>query len=469
VAPALVAKAPPPLPVPPPPAPPAAPAHDRGDSDEDATVVRRSDEPESPHLRFVYGSRDGQFFARSLGDEVVFLPSVRLQINGNTSSSAQTSSSSLGVGLARVDAAGWLYSKVYFDFSADFASGPSLRYVDNYIAVAPWRDRVIFQLGQFDAPFTLENRTSDRYLDFTERGVSIRSFAIPENKDQGLMVHGTNDARNYYYSAAVLTGKGPTVSGLDGQLDVMARAWIAPLSFRGPPAVSGVTFGVSGWTGDRVVGPVYKGLTTNSGFPVVDPGAWWTTGSPSSLVVRERGRLYAGALELNAPVAHRFGARVEWIAKKQPLSAMDPSDPAHMISGGINLSGWATYGEIWGWVLGNDRMFGPAATPGLALPTRLGDLSGDATRHGLMVAARLDYVDQQVALTDYSKMVGLDAGSIGETRLTSLTLGATYWYTRRARVNLNYAFNYFDGTTPYILGLGYKSEQELLLQTAFAL
>jgi hypothetical protein len=465
--------APPPAAAAAPAAPPveqeSAPSRATETASDDTTLVRRAPEPQSPGLSYVYGSKDGQFYVRSLGDELTLLPSVRLELGGNSTSAGATSKSSRGVGLARVDVAGWLYSKAYFDLSVDFASGPSLRHVDNFVAIAPWRDQVIFQVGQFDAPFTLENRTSDRYLDFIDRGVAIRSFAIPENKDQGLMVHGTNDARNYYYSAAVLTGEGPTITSVDGQFDVMARAWIAPLSFRGPEVISGVTLGASGWTGDRVIGPYYQGLTTSSGFSVVDASAWWHSASPSSLVVRERGRLYAGALELNAPIAHRFGARAEWIAKKQPLSAMDPTDPTHMIAGGINLSGWAMYAEVWGWILGDDRMFGPAAAPGLELPARFHDFTGTAPKHALMVAARLDYVDQQSALTSYSKMAGLDAGSTGDTKLTSMTLGATYWYTRRARLTLNYAFNQFSGTTPYLRGLGFNSEQELLFQTAFAL
>jgi hypothetical protein len=250
----------------------------------------------------------------------------------------------------------------------------------------------------------------------------------------------------------------------------MARGWIAPLSFRGPPALSGVTFGASGWTGDRVMGPLFQGLSTQGGYSVLDPSAWWTSGPPSMLQVRERGRLYAGALELNAPIAHRFGARVEWIGKRQPFSIIDASAPAHpMVAGGLNLSGWAAYAEVWGWVLGDDRMFGSPAAPGLELPARFRDLADMAPRNGLMLGARVDYVDEQMAPTAYAKSAGLGAASIGTTNLTAVTLGATYWYTRRARLNLNYVLNHFDGTTPYLVGLGTTNEQEVLFQTALAL
>ena len=100
----------------------------------------------------------------------------------SSSLSTKTSDNQLVLSRARVDAAGWVFSKVYFDLSIDFVTGPSLRHVDNYVAVAPWGDRVVFQAGQFDVPFTLENRTSDRYLDFVHRGPAVRAFAVPEKE-----------------------------------------------------------------------------------------------------------------------------------------------------------------------------------------------------------------------------------------------------------------------------------------------
>ena len=444
----------------------------RDTSDDGPTELRATFEPEPRARSYSYGTKDGQLFLRTHRDELVLLPSARLELDGRsmTATNPDAPDQALSVGLARLDAAGWIASRVYFDLSADFASGPSLRHVDNFVAVAPWDDRVIFQLGQFDAPFTLENRTADRYLDFVGRGAAVRGFAIAENKDQGLMVHGTNPERNYYYSAAVLNGAGPSVTGVDGQFDVMARGWVAPLSFRGPDLLHDVTFGASLWTGDRVTGQVFSGLQTQGGYTALDPSAWWMSGPPSSLVVRERGRLYAGALELNAPVGHRLGVRFEWIGKRQPYSAFDVSDPAHpAVAAGLNLSGWATYAEVWGWVLGDDRMLGVGAAPGLELPVRYRDLADASPKNGLMLAARFDYVDEDVTPTSYATLAQLGAASAGTTKLAAVTLGASYWYTRRARLEVNYVFNHLDGTTPYLNGLAAKNEQELLVRTAFAL
>jgi len=449
----------------------AAPRPSAPSSSADETLVHVV-APTRPRGELSYGSKDGQLYLRTPGDELILLPSLRLDMDGLSSSSFATKASDnqLVFSRARVDAAGWVFSKAYFDLSIDFVTGPSLRHVDNYVAVAPWGDRVIFQLGQFDVPFTLENRTSDRYLDFVHRGPAIRGFAVPENKDQGLMVHGTNPDRNFYYSAAVLNGAGPTVTGVDDKLDVMARAWIAPFSFHDPDGLRAVTVGGSAWTGDRSHGPVLTSQTTPAGQMALDPSVYWNMPPAANLISREQGRLRAFALELDAPFANRFGVRFEWTTKHQPLSVFDVSTPGReMLVAGLTLSGWSSYGEVWGWVLGDNRMLGVPAEAGLQMPLRYSDLDRTSRRHGVMVAARVDYIDEKMSPGPSAVRNSLGASGQGATKLTSFTLGASYWFTRRARVNLNYVLDRLDGSTPYILGLQSKSDWELLVRTSLAL
>ena len=414
------------------------------------------------------GSRDGQLFLRTSGNEVVLLPAGRLEIDGFSLMTADpfTTGQTLLIDRFRFDLAGWLGSKVYFNLSADFAYAVSLRRADNFVAVAPWGDRAILQVGQFDAPFTLENRTSDRYLDFFDRGAAVRSFAIPENKDQGIMLHGTNPTRNFYYSAAILNGEGPAVTGASGHVDVMARAWIAPFSFRGPGLLHDVTLGASGWTGDRKGEVAFQGQSTAGGYIFLTPILWWTSGRTDLLALRQQGRLEAGAVELNAPIAHRLGVRFEAIAKRQSLAAFDSMSGTPKMVAGMTLSGWAGYAEIWGWVFGSDRLLGGAAAPGLALPVRYADLRDERARGGLMLSARVDRINETLPV---NTTAGVGVGSGGRTGLTAFTVGGSYWYTRRARLMVEYGLNRFDGVTPWLNGLGGKTEQELLGRLALAL
>jgi hypothetical protein len=417
------------------------------------------------------GSRDGQFFLRTRGNGIVLLPAARLEIDGFDlmTPDQYTSGQLLLINRVRFDLAGWLGSKVYFNLSADFAYDVSLRRADNYFAVAPWGDRVILQVGQFDAPFTLENRTPDRYLDFFDRGVAVRAFAIPENKDQGIMIHGANPARNFYYSAAAMNGEGPAVTGFSGHVDLMARAWVAPFSFRARGALADVTVGASAWTGNRSGDLGLQNQSTESSYVFLTPTLWWMSGRMDRLSLRQQGRLEAGAVEINAPLTHRLGARFEWIAKRQPLAAFDDSATRPTSVGGLTLSGWAGYAEIWGWVIGSDRLLGSVAAPGLQLPLRYSDLRDVHERGGLVLSARIDRIDETLTSSAATMTSGVGVGSGGETKLTAFTLGGSYWYTRRARLMVNYTLNRFEGETPWLNGLGGTKEQEVVGRLALAL
>jgi hypothetical protein len=418
-----------------------------------------------------FGSQDGQVFFQTHHERVVLLPAARLEVDTRSVATEEpyASGSRLSVGRAQLQLAGWLGSAVTFDVGADFARGPSLRNVDETVGIASSGDRVIVQLGQFDAPFSLENRTRDRYLDFGDRGAAVRTFALPDAKNQGVLAQGTNPTRNFHWSAAVLNG----ARGVDAQFDVMARGWVAPFSFRDPEALRDVTIGGSVWTGDRsssASGVTFGGQTTSGGYTVLDSSLWALDGTARALELRADGRLTAVGLELDAPWARRFGARFEWIWKRQQLGAFDVTDAAHATRlGHASLSGYATYVEVRAWVLGDETILGAPARAGLELPLRLRDLSPSRARQGLLLAARVDYIDETVASDRDVRGAGLGIAAEGATRLTSLSAGGNYWFTRRSRLCLHYVLNHLGGNNPYVRGLNTPNEHELLVRLALAL
>src|SRR5205807_521553 len=89
------------------------------------------------------------------------------------------------------------------------------------------------------------------YFDFMERSITVRAFGIPDNKEIGAMVHGYNDARNFYYSVGYFNGDGQNFRNADNNGDLMMRGWIAPLSFRGDGPLRDAEIGGSFWTGNR--------------------------------------------------------------------------------------------------------------------------------------------------------------------------------------------------------------------------
>jgi Phosphate-selective porin O and P len=406
------------------------------------------------------GLSEDRIYARTPGNAIVLFPGGLLQVDGRTfhTSSADVPEDRVRLGRARLELAGWLGPVIYFNAATDFASGPSLRGVDNFVALAPWTERVILQAGQFDAPFTLENRASDRGLDFMDRAAAVRMFAIPENKKRGVMVHGTTPGRNFSYAAGGFSG--------DGQSDVMGRGWVAPFSFVDPDVLRNITFGGSLWLGDAS-GSAFGRQTTPGGFVLLEPSTTWLDGTDTTdVTLRQRGRCSAFAVGLNAPIWHKMGARFEWVAKHQPLevvSARNAGSPT--AQGGLNLNGWSTYGEVWYWAIGDDHIVGE---PGLQLPVRLGTLGLARPLTGLMLAARLDYLDEDLA-ADARVTSPADIISIGKTRLTTLTVGANAWFGRRLRATLNYAWNHLDGTSFYFTGITDSNVHELSFRMALAL
>lgn len=416
----------------------------------------RADEPMSPTDPLA-GFSDGTAFLRSPDNELILLPNGRLQVDGLAFArpSDDMPVPTFVLRRARLEVGGWVGPAVFFSIAGDFASGAPagadplpqsfLATTDDYVAVAPFGDRFILQLGQYDAPFTLENRTSDKYFDFMERSLTVRAFAVPANKEVGAMVHGLPLAnKGLYYSLGVFNGDGQNFRNVDKDLDVIGRAWVAPFAFAHVDALSAITLGGSIWAGKRgATGLALAGSTTQGGFRFADSKWALSDDKKTPVELHQAGNLTAYALEANIPIAHRFGFRFEYAHKQQALAEDDISGAAGgklTTLGNAQLRGWSAYGELWAWVVGDDRIIGE---PGLQMPSRLKKFKASNPRHGLMIAARIDNLNQTIT-TDTP---ALKDPSVGRLHVVTPELGVNYWYSKRFRATFNYALNILDGDT----------------------
>jgi hypothetical protein len=417
-----------------------------------------------------------RLFVRSPGGEVVVFPGGRVQVDA-AAFPRQTPKTGAYVRRARVELTGWLGRIFYFDVSADFAPLPPvtseplppsmLPATDNYVAVAPSGDRFILQAGQFDAPFTLENRTSDAYTMFIERSMVARSVGAPRNKEVGAMVHGLLGDGVLYYSGGVFNGDGPDFRNLDNQPDVIGRVTVAPFA-GGESAFRRLQLGGSGWYGRHVLGPAFPAQATPGGVIFVTPQ--WTTGQPGlaqqTLELREHGTIVAAGAELSLPLGTRFGLRGEFVYKQQKLAETD-ADPANgpmTPLGTPQLNAMAAYGELWLWLAGDERML-PA--PGLQLPARIEGRYRRAFEDGLMLAVRGEFVKEDLINT----ATALADPTRATTRVVAGTAGVNYWRGSFARISINYVVNMWSGTSETIKTLRAESmlEHELLLRFATSL
>ena len=154
--------------------------------------------------------------------------------------------------------------------------------------------------------------------------------------------------------------------------------------------------------------------------------------------------------------------------KKQPLSVVDVTAAAKpAILGGLNLEGTSWYGEAWFWAMGDDRIIGE---PGMQMPTRLKKFAVKPPQHGLMFAARLDMLNEDLTEeSDAAAIPMLKSSAVGKTKLTALALGANYWISKRFRTTFNYVLNHIDGDTSLVKSLASKNVHEFLFGFAVAL
>jgi phosphate-selective porin OprO and OprP len=78
-----------------------------------------------------------------------------------------------------------------------------------------WWKQAQFRLGQFKMPMSLEELTSDLFLDFQERSL-VNSF-VP-GKERGFMVHGV-PTTGLYYGIALSTGQGKNTNDTNNTVD----------------------------------------------------------------------------------------------------------------------------------------------------------------------------------------------------------------------------------------------------------
>jgi hypothetical protein len=425
-------------------------------------------------------------YLRSADNEFQLMPGGRLQVDGYffKRETDKMPTPSFLLRRARLEVAGWVGRWFFFNIGGDFAAGAPagadpvpqswLATTDNFVGIAPWKHLAILQIGQYDAPFTLENRTSDKYIDFMERSMTVRAFGIPSNKETGAMVHGMLPSKVAYYSVGVFNGDGQNFRNTDSFFDIMGRGYIAPFAIAGEKSLEDIEIGGSFWKGTRGNNGLQVATqTTQGGLAFLSPTFRITPPAMGAAAipveVHQRGDLLALAAELHVPIVHKYGFRLEYVHKKQDIGYMDATTPAALaLRTAGSLDGWSLYGEVWAWLLGDDTML-PA--PGLQLPSRLKKFETKAPKHGVMVAVRVEHLDEVVSAD--ADQTTADTVSRNR-RISSLQLGANYWYSKRFRASFNYAVNWFDGNAAQLTALqstlgGHKSDHEFLFRLGIAL
>lgn len=173
----------------------------------------KAEKPDKKELAVVF--KDGVTFQDESRD-FSFALTGRIQADARSFDSPSVSADTFEVRRARLGMEATFYRDYEAEVTADFAATAKL---DTAYVNAAWWDAAQLRMGLFKMPFSLEELTSSKYIDFQERSLA-NAQAI--GKERGIMLHGA-PAKGVYYGAALSNGNGNNNADDNDSKDMIGR------------------------------------------------------------------------------------------------------------------------------------------------------------------------------------------------------------------------------------------------------
>lgn len=191
-------------------------------------------------------SADGNFEAHIGGR---FIQHMRFVTDRPDSS--RTSADNFFVRQARLEMSGTFYKDFEFKVQTDFPQGSSTTSGTLQDAYIGWKKYKEFSIrfGQQKEPFSQEETTSTRFIDFVERSNVNK---LTPGRDVGIMLHGTlaSDIA-LSYEAGIFNGQGRAVNDGNDEKDLAARLRVSPFLTSDNAVLNGLRLGIAGTWGDQ--------------------------------------------------------------------------------------------------------------------------------------------------------------------------------------------------------------------------
>lgn len=305
-----------------------------------------------------------------------------------------------------------------------------------------------FQIGQFDAPFMMDNRTSDKYTAFMERALPVRAVGIPANKEIGAMFWGETENRLFFYSFGPFNGDGSNRPNADARFDLMGRFFFHPLAttdISKDNPIKDLQVGASLHYGSRDKKWVeydYPALTTQGAYAFWTPTYGGTNGTNHIIPAGDQIGL---AGELRIPF-DRFDFTGELLyVKNNTREALEGFEATNSDRFG-SIKGVAYYAQLGYWIFGRRDING---LPGYQNPPKLrwGSPDPSTPDTALQILAKFEQVSLKYDSAGRSGVADAKNAD-GDILLDALSFGINYWATKHVRVSLNYVFNHFPDSAP---------------------
>jgi hypothetical protein len=295
------------------------------------------------------------------------------------------------------------------------------------------------QLGQFDVPFSMANRTPDDDYPLLERPVAIRNFVVASQRDLGGILWGQLGPRVFVYELGVFGGSGQNRPALDAIPDVVGRIFVRPFAGGGTTDIEKHTqLGVSARHGDRDPRSIAydsPAITTSQGFVLWKPTYTDSLGRLVHVIPAGAQDQIGGELRLQAG---RFALQTEaYYVADDTREALDGDQLTSTERFGRMLGvGW--YAELSAWPLG-DAFLTPE--PGIDRPRHLDLASRSPARmpHGLEMITFVSGINASYRGATRLQSTPDRNTPMGDLTVYQIGVAANYWHTKHVRFGVDYA------------------------------
>ncbi|MGH7428669.1 MAG: OprO/OprP family phosphate-selective porin [Candidatus Methylomirabilaceae bacterium] len=305
------------------------------------------------------------------------------------------------------------------ELGADADPSPRFRLTDGYVELKYWPEFRV-RGGQFKVPFSFEELTSSRFIDFVER--SLVNNLVPA-RDVGGMLHGSLFGGILEYYAGTFNGTGQNNPELNDSKDYAGRVLVRPFQVANIPALSKFHIAGHATFGDQDVTPAPSPAPNNSLRGRTDARFVFF---PQIPVRGDRLRYGFEAVYAFGP----FGLYGEYVRTEEERNL----GPGNANLGDLEGKGWYVAGT-W-FVTGEEKVHAKAPKVKPMNP-RTGDWGALEL---LARYAQLEF-DSPGALPGPSPSGG---GKAGANKADALTVGFNWYLSPNVRMMFNFVQNWFE-------------------------
>lgn len=458
---------------------------------------------ELQHPRAWLDYQGGTFILRSFDDNLIMVPGFRMQIDTYAFAGegvrdyhrGNGTGLKLNINFRRfIIEFGGLIQKKWFWWVGGNFSQVSLDRDQNVVANAAFYDGFIgyswtpnarVYVGQYNAPFVMENVTSSRWMDFQERALTARAFGAPYNKTDGVLLwqNSKNDMFEYQGGVFMNTGTNGTRINLSGLPTGMLRMLMRPLINVVKSDIKHLHIGVSGRA--NRYNPRYDwfdapNLTTPGNYTFWSSS--YNTGTPDETRIVPDAWQGAVDAELYIPFK-RWDIKGEFLYMNESRREILESDRAagagqHSLRGG-RFWGESGYAQVSFWLAGTPRINGnPASLYGIVRLPPKGYTP--IAIYGLQLALRAEAASMNYdSDSRFGSTKGARDANTNHVKVNAYQVVMNYWATRHIRLTAAYSLYQFPGTgkeTNQALapgaanpatGPGYRPQATLLSEISF--